>query len=132
MLNIINSLVPVLIAVGAGVFAEDIHRYTICIGREEIFRVDLDNLLEDEGIPVWSYGRGVSQPLYHPFRFAANFVALGYIVVVPVVYVAIFRFRRDHDRQVPGKILRMPFINSREALNAQYLKMPNAHVLMYK
>ena len=75
-----------------------------CMGREEIFHYDLDDLLKDAGIPIWDYGRGVSLPLYHPYRILVNIVMCSYILVVPFAYVAIYIFRLKHDRQVPGFI----------------------------
>ena len=57
LLMFINLLLPVLIVILSLIFAEDIWRYTVCIGREEVFQTDLDNLLAERGTEVWDYGR---------------------------------------------------------------------------
>ena len=95
---------PLTVTVMSLVYAENMHRYVVCMGREEIFLYDLEDLLADLGLPVWDYGRGISLPLYHPFRLLFNVVALSFILVVPVAYIAIYCFRKNHDRQVPGTL----------------------------
>ena len=102
LLMFINNLVPLTVAVMSLVYAEDMFGYTVCMGREEIFLYNLEDLSEDVGLPVWDYGRGMSLPLYHPFRLAFNVVLLSFILVVPIVYIAIYCFRKKHDHRVQG------------------------------
>ena len=96
-----TNLVPCFVVAFGVVYSDKIHTYTYCLGREETFVADLDNLLED-GVTFWSYGRYINQPLYHPYRLISNLVYFSYILVVPVAYVAIYRFRSKHDKEVPG------------------------------
>ena len=52
---------------------------------------------------IFWYGDKVfALPLYHPVRLGAAFVAYAYVPVVPVLYLAIYRFRHKHDRDVTG------------------------------
>ena len=108
-LMLINNLVPIALSVMSLIYANDIFRYTVCMGREEIFLHDLDHLLEDVGLPVWSYGRFISLPLYHPVRLAINVVSFSFTLVVPFAYIAIYCFRKNHDRQVQGIIYHQTF-----------------------
>ena len=105
LLMFINNLVPICLTIVSLVYAEDMFRYTVCMGRQEIFLYDLEDLLADVGIPLWDYGRGISLPLYHPLRLFTNIFGLSVILVVPVAYIAIYSFRKKHDRQVPGTTL---------------------------
>ena len=68
LLMMINHLIPVLKTVLILIYADNWWRYTVCVGREETFLHDLDDLLKDRGVEVWDYGRYISLPLYHPFR----------------------------------------------------------------
>ena len=52
----------------ASQYADRLYAHTNCLGREETFVADLDDLLAERGTRVWSYGRFINQPLYHPFR----------------------------------------------------------------
>ena len=104
----INNLVPTCLTIVSLIYAENMFRYTVCMGREEIFLYDLEDLLKDVGIPAWDYGRVISLPLYHPFRLVMNVVGLSFILVVPVAYMAIYCFRKKHDRQVHGTVQKTP------------------------
>ena len=101
-LMLINNLVPIALSVMSLIYANDIFRYTVCMGREEIFLHDLEHLLDDVGLPVWSYGRFISLPLYHPIRLVMNVVFLSFILVVPFAYISIYCFRKKHDSGVEG------------------------------
>ena len=101
---IYNNVVPVAVTVGSVFYADNIWIYTVCMGRQETYLVDFDNLLDQEGNILWSSGsyRYINLHFYHPLRL---FVALNfgvYFLLVPVIYGAIYRFRRNHDRTVPG------------------------------
>ena len=78
-----------------------VHFYTKCMGREEVFHVDLEHLDHEMG-GFWQKGPVIAQPMYHPFRALAYSVAFGYIAAVPVLYLAIYRFRKRQDRDVTG------------------------------
>ena len=106
LLLVVNHLVPVLCSAGAVVFAADMWQYTVCVGREETFLVDLDNLAGGRRTGVWRVGRVISLPLYHPFRLGMNLVNFSYMLVVPVSYVAIYRFRKKQDTNVLGTLRR--------------------------
>ena len=99
---LINNLVPICLTIMSLVYAENMFRYTVCMGREEIFLYDLEDLLADLGIPVWDYGRAMSLPFYHPVRLLMNVLQFSFILVVPFSYIAIYCFRKNHDRQVHG------------------------------
>ena len=100
----INNLVPVCLGVLSGIFVENNWRYPVCMGREEIFHYDLDDLLKDAGLPLWDYGRGIHLPLYHPYRLLMNVVGSAFIFVVPVTYMAIYYFRKRQDNTVQGDV----------------------------
>ena len=102
LLMLINNIVPFAVTFMSLVYAGNMHRYLVCMGREEIFLYDLEDLLADVGIPVWDYGRAISLPLYHPYRLVMNVVFLSFILVVPFSYIAIYWFRKNHDSQVQG------------------------------
>ena len=99
-------MVTVVITILVAVSAEESRVYTSCINREEIFHVDLDNLLVLEtGLSFWNSGRFFSVPLYHPVRIAYYLLGLAYYLLIPVVYVSIYHFRRNHDRTLQGIII---------------------------
>ena len=55
-------------------------------------------------------------PLYHPIRLLINLKYVAFAVVIPFSYLAIYCFRRKHDRQVQGgpsnKFYNLPIIIS--------------------
>ena len=61
----------------------------------------------DVWLPIWDYGRGVSLPLYHPYRLLINVVGFSFLFVVPVTYTAIYWFRKRHDHTVQGTLYRI-------------------------
>ena len=96
-----TSLVTILGTVFSVVYRDDYLSYTHCIGREETFT---DYLREEEVDPsLRNTGRYISLPLYHPARLLYFLVAMTYFLMTPMVYGAIYRFRRNHDRTVTGK-----------------------------
>ena len=44
----------------------------------------------------------VNMSICHPFRLFTNVVCVLYMAVVPLAYGAIYGFRRENDRNVPG------------------------------
>ena len=48
LLMIISNLIPIVKSVLIIVYAENWWRYTVCIGREETFLYDMDDLLKDK------------------------------------------------------------------------------------
>ena len=93
-------LVPILVTAIIVVYRENILFFTICIGREEIFILheqeqDIDHSQRTEG---WSTGRFINQPIYNPVRLLLILLAITYFLMTPMVYCAIYRFRRNHDR----------------------------------
>ena len=102
LLTLVNFLVPTLMVMGSIVCRDHVHYYTKCIGREEIYEFDLDHL-ENGAKTLWDKGVTLSLPIYHPFRILSFLVLLSYIVVIPAVYFAIYRFRKKHDDMITGK-----------------------------
>ena len=68
LLNIAHWLITTLMTVGVAMCAEDFLSYTTCLGREEIFKVDLDRLLDDVDQSFWKTSRFLRLPVYHPVR----------------------------------------------------------------
>ena len=69
LLLLVNTAVPALLAAGLGWVVEEFRPYTVCIGREEIFWVDLGNI--GSGFDVgsfWTRGLYWNLPIYHPYR----------------------------------------------------------------
>ena len=68
LLNTLNCLAATGLTCGVIICRERMAFYTKCIGREEIFHVDLDHL--DHGVKTsyWDKGLFLSLPIYHPFR----------------------------------------------------------------
>ena len=102
LLNTVNSLVPVLMTIIILVYAEDFFPYTACLGREEIFHVDLNDLLGDADLSFWNKSLFLRLPIYHPVRLAYLLTLLTYSLLIPGFYLAIFRFRWKQDRTVEG------------------------------
>ena len=87
----------------AYIFRDNISIYAKCAGREETFQVDLAHLEEGVG-GFWQKGPIIGLPIYHPFRLFGYLTTFGYILLVPVLYLAIYRFRKKHDEDVTGLI----------------------------
>ena len=100
-------LVPILATAIIVVYRENILFFTICIGKEEIFILheqeqDIDHSWRTEG---WNTGRFINQPIYYPIRLLLILSVITYFLMTPMVYCAIYRFRRNHDRTVTGKYI---------------------------
>ena len=102
LLKTVNTLVPVVMTIIMLVYAEDFFPYTACLGREEIFHVDLNDLLGDADLSFWNKSRFLRLPIYHPVRLAYLLIMLTYSLLIPGFYLGIFRFRWKQDRTVPG------------------------------
>ena len=96
-----TSLVPILGTALSVVYSEDRWIYINCIGREETFY-----LHEEEVDPSWwNTGRFINQPIYYPVRLFHHLLGITYFLMTPMVYCAIYRFLRNHDRTVTGKYI---------------------------
>ena len=96
-----TCLVPPLVTAISVVYREDLWGYAYCIGREETFTGYLDE--EDVDPSWWAGSHFVSLPVYHPVRLFYFLSLVVYFLMTPIVYVAIYRFRRNWDRTVTGK-----------------------------
>ena len=72
--------------------------YLRCLGREEIFEMDLSSVFEEvEG------GMGTRLPFSNPYRLSTNIAGCLFILVVPLLYYKIFIFRQNQDFSIRGK-----------------------------
>ena len=85
-----------------------------CLDREEVFRWS-DNQkgfgelsacfrhnLSNFYAPVKSHGAELQGPLWHPQRLFPNIVNFAFVLFVPAMYGAIFRFRKNHTTRTQG------------------------------
>ena len=84
------------------VFRDNVHFYTKCTGREEIYHVDFDQLKYGV-MTYWRKGPSMNLPFYHPYYLLSLFFFCGYIVAVPVIYLWIYQYRKKHDTDVTGR-----------------------------
>jgi len=70
-----------------------------CLGREELFRF---SNLEDFLVPALSSGSELSGPFYSPIRLFINICQWSFLLVVPLLYGVIFKFRKAHDETIIG------------------------------
>ena len=91
----------VYLSVGLGVislvYRESIIVFLLCMGKEEMFRFDLENFFQQ------SMGRmGIKLTFFHPFRLSVNMIIFSFIFVVPILYNWIFKFRKKQDTNIQG------------------------------
>ena len=79
-------------------YRENTLLYLLCMGREEWFKFDLQNI--PRHIPS---GVGLNMALYHPYRMLQNINLSLFIFVVPLLYYKIYTFRNQQDISVKGK-----------------------------
>ena len=97
-----NSLVPLGMTILILAYAESYFPYTVCLGREEIFHVDLNDLLGEADPSFWNMSRFMRLPIYNPVRLAFLLMMLTYSLLIPGVYLGMFWFRWKQDRTVTG------------------------------
>ena len=51
---------------------------------------------------IGTTGRMYRFPWYNPVRLSMEWLSLAYVVFIPFMYLAIYWFRRNHDRGVQG------------------------------
>ena len=51
---------------------------------------------------IGTTGRLYRFPWYNPVRLSMEWLSLAYVVFIPFMYLAIYWFRRNHDRGVQG------------------------------
>ena len=73
---------------------------------EEVFRMDLSNLLDKNSFwmsdSIHVVPRMFRLPFYHPVRISMEALSVAYVVFIPFMYLSIYWFRKDHDKNVPG------------------------------
>ena len=73
--------------------------YLRCIDREEMFRrADLEDFFQ----PLEASGLEFSGPLWSPHRLLLNATWFLFAFLVPIMYGAVFRFRRKHNNNITG------------------------------
>ena len=127
LLNVATTLATCLTVATAVAYSDKIHTYTACLGREETFLYDLDNLVFDD-VTAWRrvHSRYINQPFLHPFKQVVFLVYFSYILVVPAAYMAIYYFRRKNDSTVPGRAMDVYIqIQNTPKCTKKDLKVPN-------
>ena len=95
------QIVTAALSFGFGImsafYGNNSHILLLCMGREEAFKYNLE-------YTIGSYNGGVAfnMRLYHPFRLSFNIVLFIFVIIVPVLYYKVFRFRQDQANTVPG------------------------------
>jgi hypothetical protein len=101
---ILNLLVSTSVVMGLGSLLQPghTHVYLLCMGRQEHFIMDLENIFQP-------FIRGIETtlPIYHPFRLGMHLSVFSFILIVHILYFKIFMFRRFHDTSVKGINKRM-------------------------
>ena len=92
----------VLLSMGIGlaslIFGENAVIFLLCMGKSELMNFSLQNpFLPLEG------GSGIKLNFFNPFRLSVNTVGYAFMVVVPVLYFKIFKFRMKQDTSVAGR-----------------------------
>ena len=93
----------VCLSVGLGVislfYRESINIFLLCMGKEERFRFETENLAKQfQGGSL----SGIKLTFFHPFRLSVNTAAFSFIFVVPILYHTIFKFRKKQDTSIQG------------------------------
>ena len=94
----------IYLSLGIG-FASLLYRETnilflICKGKEEMFRFDLKNFTQHK---LSVSGSTAKLSFFHPFRLCVNILSLAFILVVPIIYYKIFKYRKRQDTNIKGK-----------------------------
>ena len=79
-------------------YLDKIRIYLRCLGREEIFEMNLSSVFEEE-----EGGMGTRLPFSNPYRLSTNIASCLFILVVPLLYHKIFIFRQNQDFSIRGK-----------------------------
>ena len=83
-------------------YKDHMNTYLECMGRNELFIMNLKNPF----LPVLR-GSGIALDIFHPLRLIINIVTFSYILVVPLLYCNIFRFRAKQDNKIQGTVINM-------------------------
>lgn len=73
--------------------------YSECMGRQEEFLFSLPNFFDERPYKV----NRIDLPLLDPYRFFINIPMLTCFFIVPIFYILIFRFRKQHDMTIAGE-----------------------------
>ena len=74
--------------------------YSECMGRQVEFLLLLPNFFEERPYEV----NRIDLPLLSPFRMLLNLQNLAFVLIVPLFYTLIYRFRKNHDKRITGII----------------------------
>ena len=96
---ILNLLVTSSVVMGLGSLLQPghTHVYLLCMGRQEHFIMDLENIFQP-------FIRGIETtlPIYHPFRLGLHLSVFSFILIVPPIYLKIYMFRRIQEASIKG------------------------------
>ena len=79
------------------IYRENIKMFLFCMGKMEWLVFDLQNPF----LPFVG-GAGITLKFFNPFRLSVNTVAFAFIIVVPILYYKIFKFRQKQDNSIEG------------------------------
>jgi hypothetical protein len=101
----------VLLSMGIGlaslIYRENTVIYLLCMGKSELMIFSLQHpFLPIEG------GSGIKLNFFNPFRLSVNTIGYAFMVVVPVLYFKIFKFRMKQDTSVEGRFCNLLLCNS--------------------
>ena len=106
-----TAVLPTVLALASVPFVAEFRLYSLCMGRQETFEVDLDNIsISGEDMGIMNHKRFCRLPAHHPYKLLSWAVLGSYSIVVPTIYTAIYRFRKRHDNSVPGTSISTSFI----------------------
>ena len=80
--------------------------YNECMGRQEQFLYSVPNFFKEK---TYQANR-INLPLLSPYRLFINIKMLAFVVIIPVLYALIYKFRRNHDMQITGKKDNITFV----------------------
>ena len=81
------------------VYRDNGHVFLLCMGSEEGFKFNMENMSHK-----FVGGAGYNMELSHPFRVLLNVAIFSFVIVVPLLYYKIFKFRKDQDISVQGNM----------------------------
>ena len=74
-----------------------IRMYMICMGKEERFLFETADFYKHS-----TFGTAFKMPFWDPFRLAFNVLSFSFMIVVPMLYFLIYKFRKSQTKSVQG------------------------------
>ena len=76
-------------------YGNNSHILLLCMGREESFKYDFNNIFL-----AYDGGVAFNMRIIHPFRLSFNILLFIYVIIVPFLYYKIFKFRKLQTNRI--------------------------------